>query len=432
MISDDDSLVQFMNIAGVDDLETARHFLEACNWNIENAVNLFFANQSSNSTSSSSSQQQQRQEHRAQIEEEQVRSPIEFEETATRLYDFPQTGAYGSHFPGMFGQSRMSPQRVESTFSTVPHLRDIFTMPADILCHGSFNHAKSTATISEKWLLVYLHDESVFACHELIRDVWRDETVQNLVLCYFTLWQAERNTEAGQQFIRLYGITDYEEYPIIAIIDPRTGQMLKKFNGRMDKNTLIDQLQTFPETNPFNEDNVMLPQPIPNQRNVSIPTTSNQFDDMDDEQMLEAAIRASIEEAERNKGIAQDTTGISASISASTGSSTSQPVIMDNEVKEHEEMEEEVPQFTLPEVNVDQYLLKEGGTRIKLVTGAKSSVHRVALNTPLAALYRLAERELEEKKPFKLLFAGKEIDPSLTKTLESENMRNASFNVAFE
>jgi hypothetical protein len=345
-------------------------------------------------------------------------------------------------------QQQREPPR-QSTFSNTAHLKDLFAPPHEILYSGSFNDAKNYAQTNEKWLLVNIQDDSVFACHELNRDIWRDDTVQSVVACFYVFWQADVHTESGKQFSRLHNIQEYDDFPVIAIIDPRTGELVKKWNGKVNKLTLIDELQKYPDTHSLVDDYMRIPTAVTSTSSSSTSTSSSsqplqqqQFqspasgvDNDAEDEMIQAAIRASLQEHQRNyedvdmldqQQQQQQSTPV-------VQQQQQQPVQQQQQPEQPEQPEPpKRVEFILPEVDVSEYTVPEGGTRIQLVNGSKRTVHRVALNTPLAVVYRLFDNELEEKRAFRVTFAGKEIEPSLSKTLESEGMKNASFNLVYE
>lgn len=49
-----------------------------------------------------------------------------------------------------------------------------------------------TAKMQKKCLLVNIQSDSEFDCHKLNRDVWKDETVENIIECKCIFWQVRQ------------------------------------------------------------------------------------------------------------------------------------------------------------------------------------------------------------------------------------------------
>lgn len=80
-----------------------------------------------------------------------------------------------------------------------------------------------------------LQCDADFACHALNRDVWRDELVENLVREGFVFWQDVNSTPDGRTYEQRYNV---ETYPHIAILDPRTSRLIFRKEGWTQENPL--------------------------------------------------------------------------------------------------------------------------------------------------------------------------------------------------
>ena len=76
-----------------------------------------------------------------------------------------------------------------------------------------------------RWILVNIQAHTEFASHELNRDTWTNETVQELLRTSYILWQRGHTTEQGRDFMVTYKIQE-DNLPSIFIINPRTGAKL--------------------------------------------------------------------------------------------------------------------------------------------------------------------------------------------------------------
>jgi hypothetical protein len=81
-----------------------------------------------------------------------------------------------------------------------------------------------------KWVLVNIQQAEVFASHTLNRDVWNDDTIKDVVQGSFLFWQRDDKSTEGDQFCQYYQCG--HQLPHICVIDPRTGRLVKNWDGR--------------------------------------------------------------------------------------------------------------------------------------------------------------------------------------------------------
>ncbi|PUU75805.1 thioredoxin-like protein [Tuber borchii] len=119
-------------------------------------------------------------------------------------------------------------------------LAEIFRPPFEIMTNLSFQDARDEAKEVEKWILVNIQDNSLFACQALNRDIWKAAEVKATVKENFVFLQMDRAGRDGKDYLRLYmanavddvalfasGTKAEDVFPHIAIIDPRTGEQVK-------------------------------------------------------------------------------------------------------------------------------------------------------------------------------------------------------------
>ena len=189
--------------------------------------------------------------------------------------------------------------------------RNLSTMfqPPTHLTHraGGFLGAKNFAKDARRWLLVNIQTDDDFACHALNRDVWHDELVENLVREGFVLWQSMSTSPEGMTYVQRYKV---EGYPHIAIIDPRTGSLLYRKEGWTQVNPLtaeqfVEIASDFCSRHSFDK----LPMPARHGYangggggygggggESSLPA-KRPVHELSEQEQLEAAIRASMEDA---------------------------------------------------------------------------------------------------------------------------------------
>ena len=102
----------------------------------------------------------------------------------------------------------------------------LFSAPPVRSSSGSLQSTLSQAKQCGKWVLVNIQDPELFASHMLNRDVWKDETVEEMLGGSFIFWQRDRKSQEGSGFVQLYSVNNF---PHIAILDPRTGRAVKSW-----------------------------------------------------------------------------------------------------------------------------------------------------------------------------------------------------------
>lgn len=122
-------------------------------------------------------------------------------------------------------------------------LAEMYRPPFEIIANLSLQDARDEAKEVEKWILVNVQDNSIFACQTLNRDIWKAPEVMATVKENFIFLQMDRTGRDGRDYIRLYlpaardpavvlasGASNHDIFPHIAIIDPRTGEQVKVWN----------------------------------------------------------------------------------------------------------------------------------------------------------------------------------------------------------
>ena len=120
----------------------------------------------------------------------------------------------------------------------------VFGPPTHLSFPGSLESAKELAKADKKWLLVNIQNHLEFASSQLNRDTWTDDTVISIVRCSFVFWQRGNTSLDGKNFMRLHRLSDHN-LPIVCVIDPRTGAMLKNWNGFLQPTYFSELLVEF-------------------------------------------------------------------------------------------------------------------------------------------------------------------------------------------
>merc|ERR1712173_355074 len=71
--------------------------------------------------------------------------------------------------------------------------------PPEYNTEESYYNTIEKAKTEGKWVLVNIQQAEVFASHALNRDVWRDDTIKDIVSGSFLLWQRDDKSSEGDQ-----------------------------------------------------------------------------------------------------------------------------------------------------------------------------------------------------------------------------------------
>eukprot|EP00658_Telonema_sp_P-2_P063649 TRINITY_DN5240_c0_g1_i12.p1 TRINITY_DN5240_c0_g1~~TRINITY_DN5240_c0_g1_i12.p1 ORF type:complete len:375 (-),score=69.94 TRINITY_DN5240_c0_g1_i12:56-1180(-) len=159
----------------------------------------------------------------------------------------------------------------------------LFKPPVDLLYSGQFHEAKRKGTEELRYLVVNLQAVDEFASHTLNRDTWKNKQVRAVIKEACILWQFYGSEEQGAQFQSLYPGA-CASLPVVAILDPRTGQLLHHWAGMVQPNELYNKLKELMQSHPLEQ----LTRPAKRPKVLSL------HSDADEEAALAAAIAASL------------------------------------------------------------------------------------------------------------------------------------------
>ncbi|GAB6020566.1 UBX domain-containing protein 7 [Chamberlinius hualienensis] len=282
---------QFCSITGTDK-ETAKKILEACNHNIEMAINMHVEaqeveerNEQSKSSGASSSKSPE------------VRPPIP--PTRGILVDNVVTAGIRVRnrisksvfdgFRNFEAEAREQEMRIQggsaASSQKLKTLEDLFRPPLDIMHRGSFDSARELGQGTNKWLMVNIQNVQEFTCQVLNRDVWSNPAVKNIIKENFIFWQIYHDSEEGVRYMQFYKVV---EWPYVAIIDPRTGENVVSWN-KIEAASFCELVSDFITRNPSLDGSESDLRPTKKPRTDSIIDAS-------EESQLEAALKASLVE----------------------------------------------------------------------------------------------------------------------------------------
>ncbi|XP_043715864.1 plant UBX domain-containing protein 7-like isoform X2 [Telopea speciosissima] len=281
----------FLEIAVGQSADTARQFLQATSWKLEEAIQLFYVgNEGGGLPSSSYSSptknasplpgqsiggQEGNIENVGQDDgSEEVRAPLPVKREV--LYDdamlyrtsrmgYPSQDASSVVAFRNFDEEMKRPgvweseQGAASSEISQDNLASLYRPPFALMLHGSFDKAKVTASDQDKWLLVNLQSAKEFSSHMLNRDTWSNEAVAQTIKTNFIFWQVYDDTTEGKKVCTYYNL---DFIPVILVIDPITGQKMRSWNGMVHPDRFLEDLLPFMDGNPKNH-HITLPHKRP-------------------------------------------------------------------------------------------------------------------------------------------------------------------------
>ncbi|KAL2807849.1 hypothetical protein BJX63DRAFT_410969 [Aspergillus granulosus] len=112
-------------------------------------------------------------------------------------------------------------------------LAELYRPPFEIMSRLPWDLAREEGRENEKWLLVNIQDPSIFDCQILNRDLWKNAGVKETVQEHFVFLQYTKDDTRAAPYIQYYFQNSEvsDNYPHIAIVDPRTGEQMKVWSG---------------------------------------------------------------------------------------------------------------------------------------------------------------------------------------------------------
>eukprot|EP00252_Welwitschia_mirabilis_P024059 TRINITY_DN699_c0_g1_i1.p1 TRINITY_DN699_c0_g1~~TRINITY_DN699_c0_g1_i1.p1 ORF type:complete len:448 (-),score=105.14 TRINITY_DN699_c0_g1_i1:369-1712(-) len=302
-------IASFVEIVG-ESAAKARQFLQATNWQLEEAIQLFYVdNEGRGATSSSLSAPLERdmlssKARQAEISDDYVRPPLPVKREA--LYE--DAYHYRAQWTGRGNQSNVidafrnfeEEARYRSSWGSDSHgspsgetikdnLAALYRPPFALMFQGGFEQAKVEASRQGRWLLVNIQSTKEFSSHMLNRDTWANEAVKETISSTFIFWQVYDDAEEGRKVCTYYHLF---KMPAILVLDPVTGQKMRAWNGMVDPERLLEDLINYMDKGPLDRHPA---HPHKRQREVNErPLEDNSGkQDIDDE--LQQALAASLE-----------------------------------------------------------------------------------------------------------------------------------------
>ncbi|KAJ5092082.1 hypothetical protein NUU61_006952 [Penicillium alfredii] len=312
-------------------------------------------------------------------------------------------------------------------------LAEMYRPPFEIMSRLPWDVARQEGRDTEKWLLVNIQDSSVFDCQVLNRDLWKDKSVQETVTEHFIFLQYAKDDPRASAYLQYYfqasDISD--NYPHIAIIDPRTGEQMKVWSGPpvMKAADFLMQLHEFLDRYSLNHN---VRNPVAKRKSEKKEKT---VDAMTEEEMLEMAMRNSLGEGGASGPKLADPDELTRSTDdvKGKGRAIEEDVNMGGTADETEES----PFNSIPsnQPHTEPAADPATTTRIQFRHPSGRVIRRFALSDPVQRIYEWlkADPPLEDKAgvEFELNAMGRNLIDQLNTSIEDAGLKNGTVMIGY-
>ena len=392
--------------------------------------------------------------HAAVLEQLRVR------ETARRLRARDRPGPFNQADPNSLGSmwhaasgeqpgtsSHPTPLRgaaagASQTSSKAQTLAEMFRPPFDLMSRLRWEDAREQGKESEKWLLVDIQHANDFHCQALNRDIWKNPGIKETVKENFIFMQYGKDDPRGTQYIQYY-FPDYENmaaYPHIAIVDPRTGEQVKKWSGLPSPlpADFLMQLHEF-----LDRYSLKSSAKNPVAKRKAEPKKETQIEKMTEEQQMEMALQNSLVSSGSNGTKKQesakhvDPDDLTRSETLSSFPTDPDDVDMSEPIPHaHTKAEPDSPFVTISSTSPHTEPPPDvPSTRIQFRhPNGRPIVRRFTLGDPVRRIFEWLKAEPIEGKEgleFGLVSMGKNLIGMLDETIEGAGLKNSSVMVEF-
>ncbi|PYH29455.1 DNA-protein crosslink repair co-factor UBX5 [Aspergillus neoniger CBS 115656] len=309
-------------------------------------------------------------------------------------------------------------------------LAEMYRPPFEIMSRLPWDVARQEGRDNEKWLMVNIQDPSVFDCQVLNRDLWKDAGVRDTVKEHFIFMQYSKDDPRAGPYLQYYfQASDVSDnYPHIAIVDPRTGEQMKVWSGPpvIKASDFLMQVHEFLDRYSLKH-NVRNPvaKRKPEKKEKSI-------DAMTEEEMMEMAMRNSLGDEASQGPKVEDPDDLTRSTDDVKGKGRAEDVGM-----EEAEQPEQSVFLSIPDnrPHTEPPADPATTTRIQFRHPSGRVIRRFALTDPVQRIYEWlkADPPLEDKAgvEFELNAMGRNLIDSLDQTVADAGLKNGTVMIGY-
>ncbi|KAJ9247261.1 hypothetical protein DTO207G8_8233 [Paecilomyces variotii] len=312
-------------------------------------------------------------------------------------------------------------------------LAEMYRPPFELMSRLPWDLAREEGRENEKWILVNIQDPSIFDCQVLNRDLWKDPAIMETVKEHFIFLQYSKDDPRAAPYLQYYfhGHDVSDNYPHIAIVDPRTGEQVKVWSGPpvVKAADFLMQLHEF-------LDRYSLKQNVRNPVAKRKPEKEKTIDAMTEEEMMEMALRNSLGSGEPARKV-EDPDELTKGEGDVEGKGKGRAVEEDEDMEEAEEEAAASPFYSIPSdrPHVEPPADPATTTRIQFRHPSGRVIRRFALSDPVQRIYEWlkADPPLKEKAgvEFELNAMGQNLIEQLDTTIADAGLKNGTVMIQY-
>ena len=315
----------------------------------------------------------------------------------------------------------------------------MYRPPFELISRMGWEKARDTGKEDKKWILINIQDPSIFDCQLLNRDIWKNSGIMETVKENFIFLQYSKDDQRGNQYTQYYFQNkDVESaYPHIAIVDPRTGEQVKKWSGPPAPKPadFLMQLHEF-----LDRYSLQSTAKNPVAKRKPEVKKETQLDRLTEEQQMEMAMQASLAGGPASKD--DDPDDLTRSFGNIAGSNSKAKGIGDEDTTMSDAMNgtptngtvQPTPTSILSTISTshphtEPAATEPNTTRIQFRHPTGRVVRRFSLSDNVRRLYewlRASPLEGQEGKDFELISMQKNLIDSLDESIDQAGLKNGT------
>eukprot|EP00253_Pinus_taeda_P013127 PITA_13127 len=191
-----EKIVTFVEIVG-ESTDKARQFLEATNWNLDEAIQLFYAQSDNHELPSASTSSNLTN---APVVEGQSPEYSDHTDFVRPPLTVKREALYDDEYIRRRDQESTQPNSSWAFWDKGnDKLEALYRPPFELMFKGSFEQAKVEAAGQGKWVIANIQSPKEFSSYILNRDTWANEGVRETVSAFFIFWQIYDDHEEGRK-----------------------------------------------------------------------------------------------------------------------------------------------------------------------------------------------------------------------------------------
>jgi len=300
------SIALFLDATGQDDVEAAKFYIDSAGGDVGKAVALFCAGVGCDEDGEGEVYSGSVKSKRSKKNSKVLTPMVDDDDTPAPLPTFNERLLIGSdefQSPVNSGTqlrvNSMTSYGVDAKSSDNTGFSNLFSPPVDMIFKGSLEEARMLGRSTSAWVLVNIQKDDEFSSHALNRDVWRQDSVQEIIKASFVFWQRSFASSQGKEFCHFYKVM---QYPYIGVLCSQTGRLMKSWHTKK----FAEELGAISELMDFIENSANIPI-CPNRARSSNSTVDNGNEELKPESRKSDIPPFSLDSVKSNKEFEEQT-----------------------------------------------------------------------------------------------------------------------------